>query len=472
MGWSRARTIQVAGAGPDWTNTVRKGRTRSEFDAVTAEADASLPSDKTQCALQGLGGSSLSIFVLYTPYHISEYTMPESLRRVLVTGGAGYIGSHVIYSLQDTRRYKVISVDNHHNSTPKSLVRVAELARSNLPADASEQDKDSAEIDAFAADLTKPEEVRKVFERYGKGGIWGVVHIAAYKAVGESTEIPLTYYANNVGATITLLQIMAEFDCTRIVYSSSATVYGTPPIIPIPETTRLEAQSPYGKTKIMCETVIEDLCNAEPKTWRALSLRYFNPAGAHPSGQIGEDPRGRPGNLLPLLAHMAIGRVKDPKLNVFGNDYPTPDGTCVRDYLHVLDLAKGHLLALDALAPQSKVFDNCPGEGRYKAYNLGKGKGMSVLQIVDAMRKATAYDYKYEIIGRRKGDVPDLTADPALAERELGFKAQQTLETMCRDLWNWQTKNPNGYDGDGSVGFGIFWSNTADRSTGSVVMLR
>ncbi|OSX67145.1 hypothetical protein POSPLADRAFT_1164424 [Postia placenta MAD-698-R-SB12] len=376
----------------------------------------------------------------------TEETARRSLR-VLVTGGAGYIGSHVIYSLQETRRYKVISIDNHHNSTPKALLRVAELARNSLPADASEQDKESAEIDAHRADLTKPDEIRAVFEKYGKGGIWGVVHIAAYKAVGESTEVPLTYYANNVGATVSLLQIMKEFDCSRIVYSSSATVYGVPPVIPIPETTRLQAQSPYGKTKVMSETIIEDLCSAEPKKWRALSLRYFNPAGAHPSGLIGEDPLGRPGNLLPLLAQMAVGRVKDPKLSVFGNDYPTPDGTCVRDYLHVLDLAKGHLLALEALEPNSTVFDSCPTETRYKAYNLGKGKGMSVLQIVEAMRKATGFDYKYEIVGRRKGDVPDLTADPSIAEKELGFTAPQTLETMCRDLWNWQTKNPNGYEG-------------------------
>ncbi|KAJ3478086.1 hypothetical protein NLI96_g10011 [Meripilus lineatus] len=373
-------------------------------------------------------------------------SVQEPLRRVLVTGGAGYIGSHVVFSLQETKRYKVVSIDNHHNSHSKALDHVAKIARDALLPDASERDRDSAEIDAQVCDLTSPAQVRKVFEKYGKGGIWGVIHIAAYKAVGESTEIPLTYYANNVSATINLLQIMSEFDCTRMVYSSSATVYGTPPIIPIPETTRLEAHSPYGKTKIMCETLLEDLCNAEPTRWRALSLRYFNPAGAHPSGQIGEEPIGRPGNLLPLLAHMAVGRVKDDKLKVFGNDYPTPDGTCVRDYLHVLDLARGHLLALDALAPDSHVFDNCPTEARYKAYNLGKGKGLSVLQIVEAMRKATGYDYKYEIIGRRKGDVPDLTADPSLAEKELGFNAPQDLETMCRDLWNWQIKHPHGYE--------------------------
>ncbi|KAI9455734.1 THO complex subunit 1 transcription elongation factor-domain-containing protein [Boletus coccyginus] len=370
---------------------------------------------------------------------------PMATDRVLVTGGAGYIGSHVVYALQQTRRYKVISIDNHHNSHPAALSRVAQLATSTLPENATEADKESAEIDAIECDLTSAEQVRAVFEKYGRGGIWGVIHIAAYKAVGESVEIPLTYYTNNVSATISLLQTMSDYDCTRIVYSSSATVYGTPPTIPIPETTRLKADSPYGKTKVMSETIIDDLCHAEPQRWRAISLRYFNPAGAHPSGLIGEDPCGRPGNLLPLLAHMAIGRVKDSTLKVFGNDYPTPDGTCVRDYLHVLDLASGHLLALDALEPNSNVFDNCSDEARYKAYNLGKGRGMSVLQIVDAMRKATGFDYKYEVIGRRRGDVPDLTADPTLAEKELGFEAPQTLEVMCRDLWNWQTKNPQGY---------------------------
>ncbi|KAG1813998.1 UDP-glucose 4-epimerase [Suillus subaureus] len=350
--------------------------------------------------------------------------------------------SHVIYALQQTRRYKVISVDNYHNSFPESLTRVAQIARDTLPENSSEADKESTEIDAFQCDLTSPEQIKGIFERYDKGGIWGVVHIARSASL---LRFPLTYYANNVAATVSLLQTMSDFDCTRIVYSSSATVYGTPPVIPIPETTRLKADSPYGKTKVMSEMIIDDLCHAEPNRWRAISLRYFNPAGAHPSGLIGEDPRGRPGNLLPLLAHMAIGRVDDATLKVFGNDYPTPDGTCVRDYLHVLDLASGHLLALDALSPESTIFDNCPDDARYKAYNLGKGKGMSVLQIVEAMRKATGFDFKYEVIGRRRGDVPDLTADPALAERELGFKAPQPLEVMCRDLWNWQSMNPQGY---------------------------
>jgi len=240
---------------------------------------------------------------------------------------------------------------------------------------------------------------------------------------------------------------MAEFDCTRMVYSSSATVYGIPPIIPIPETTALRAESVYGNTKIVCETILRDLCRSQPDTWKVITLRYFNPAGAHESGLMGEDPVGRPGNLLPLLAHMAIGRVKDSVLKVFGNDYPTRDGTCVRDYIHILDLASGHLLALEALSENSTkdVFANCPDNARYKAYNLGKGKGQSVLEITEAMRKATGKDFKTEIVGRRLGDVPDLTADPSLAQKELGFSAPRDLETMCRDLWNWQTKNPHGY---------------------------
>ncbi|KAF7303114.1 UDP-glucose 4-epimerase [Mycena kentingensis (nom. inval.)] len=365
------------------------------------------------------------------------------LEKILVTGGSGYIGSHVVYVLQKTRRYKIISLDNGHNSHPGALDRVSALARSELPENASERDIDTTVVENHSCDLTRRDEIRAVFEKYGKGGIAGVVHIAAYKAVGESVELPLSYYENNVAATLYLLQVMAEFDCTKIVYSSSATVYGIPPTIPIPETTRLKADSPYGKTKVMCETIIDDLCTSD-KRWSAISLRYFNPAGAHPSGQIGEHPKGRPGNLLPLLAHMAVGRVDAATLKVFGNDYPTPDGTCVRDYLHVLDLASGHLLALEALSSESKIFAETTG-GRYKAYNLGQGRGFSVLQIIEAMRKATGFDYKYEIIGRRAGDVPDLTADPALAEKELGFKANQDLAIMCRDLWNFQSANPDGY---------------------------
>ncbi|GJJ13567.1 hypothetical protein Clacol_007822 [Clathrus columnatus] len=381
----------------------------------------------------------------------------QPLKRVLVTGGAGYI---------------VLSIDNHHNSHNYALDRVSRIALDALPANASKEERDSATVDDHLGDLTKAEDVRKMFEQYGKGGIWGVIHVAAHKAVGESGEIPLVYYQNNVSATVLLLQIMDEYDCTRFVYSSSATVYGIPPHIPIPETSPLKAESCYGRTKIVSEGLYNPV--AQPNRWRAISLRYFNPAGAHPSGLIGEDPRGRPGNLLPLLSQMAIGRVKDKVLKVFGNDYPTRDGTCVRDYLHVMDLAAGHLLALDALDPGSidkqswasipalhaapalktpaaaerhDVFrDMKPKEGKFRAFNLGTGRGQSVLEIVEAMKKATGKEFLTEVIGRRLGDVPDLTADPALAEKELGFSAPQPLEVMCRDLWNWQSKNPEGYD--------------------------
>ncbi|KAF8753760.1 UDP-glucose 4-epimerase [Rhizoctonia solani] len=307
---------------------------------------------------------------------------PQPLRRVLVTGGAGYIGSHVVLTLALTRRYKVFSIDNHHNSFPEALNRVSKIARDALPADASQQDRDSAEVEAYTANLTNEQQVRAVFDKFGHGGVWGVIHVAAYKAVGESGEIPLTYYANNVSATILLAQIMKDYGCTNLVYSSSATVYGIPPVVPIPETTPLKAESVYGRTKVMCETLLKDLCHAEAN-WRVISLRYFNPAGAHPSGLIGEDPRGRPGNLLPLLSQMAVGRVKDSS-------------------------SKSSVTTI------------------HSGYNLGKGRGQSVLEIVQAMRVATGHDYKTEIVGRRLGDVPDLTADPALAEKELGFRAPKT----------------------------------------------
>ncbi|KZT62681.1 UDP-glucose 4-epimerase [Calocera cornea HHB12733] len=372
----------------------------------------------------------------------------QPLKRVLVTGGAGYIGSHIVLTLLLTRQYKVLSIDNYHNSFPTALKRATQIATEALPADATEQDRDSTVVESFTGNLNLRADVEKVF---ASGPLWGVIHVAALKAVGESSELPLDYYATNVGATIQLLQIMQEHGCHSIVYSSSATVYGTPPLVPIPETTPLKAESVYGRTKVMCETILSDLCNAYPDKWRAISLRYFNPAGAHTSGLMGEDPRGKPGNLLPLLSQIAIGKYADSPLKVFGNDYPTPDGTCVRDYIHILDLARGHLLALEALsderAPGSTISpDVFPKEGgKYKAYNLGKGHGQSVLSMIAAMHKASGFEYKYEIIGRRVGDVPDLTADPALARKELGFSAPLELEQMCEDLWRWQSMNPNGY---------------------------
>jgi len=335
-------------------------------------------------------------------------------------------------------------LDNFHNSKPEAIRRIERLAREALPADASEQDHRDCEIDLVQADLRDAAAVERVFaERPKDDPIYAVILIGALKAVGESAEIPIDYYNVNVGGLLHLLQAMDKHDAKRLVYSSSATVYGAPTTIPIPESTPMDPHSPYGRSKQIDEIIIRDVCASDP-AWRAISLRYFNPAGAHPSGTMGEDPRGKPGNLLPLLAQMAVGKYREPGLKVFGNDYPTRDGTCLRDYIHILDLAEGHLNAMVALDDDSKFASSTTG--KFRAFNLGKGVGMSVLQMIEAMRKVTGYSYPYEIVGRRPGDVPDLTADPTLAERELGFKATRSLDDMCRDLWNWQKNNPNGYD--------------------------
>ncbi|PLW51778.1 hypothetical protein PCANC_05553 [Puccinia coronata f. sp. avenae] len=367
----------------------------------------------------------------------------------LVTGGAGYIGSHVLLCCLLTRKYKVLTIDNFHNSFPPAIERVSRIALSELPKDASEEDKLYTNVTLYKGDITSKADIEKVFE---KEKVWGVIHIAAHKAVGESGEKPIQYYQNNITATINLLDVMDRHACHHLVYSSSATVYGAPTTIPIPETTPFAPESVYGRTKMMAELIIKDLCDSKPEKWRAISLRYFNPAGAHPSGLIGEDPVGKPGNLLPLLAQMAVGKIPHD-LKVNGNDYPTRDGCCIRDYIHVMDLAGGHINALDGLTKDSTWSTPCAGfksafgtsGGKYKAYNLGKGRGQSVFEMIEAMRKATGFDFKYEIIGRRAGDVPDLTADPALAKKELGFNAPRELDEMCRDLWNWQSKNPKGY---------------------------
>ncbi|KAL7422661.1 UDP-glucose-4-epimerase [Cryptotrichosporon argae] len=365
-------------------------------------------------------------------------------RRVLVTGGLGYIGSHVVLALLLTGRYLPVVIDNGHNGFPEAVRRCAEIVR-------AEKGPDALQPVYHEADLRDAASVDAVFARYAAdGGIWAVVHLAALKAVGESAEIPLAYYRVNVAGTITLIEAMQKHGTARFVFSSSATVYGAPATIPIPETSPLQPESCYGRTKAMVESILQDVCSAPAPAhgdaFRAVSVRYFNPAGAHPSGRLGEEPRGKPGNLLPLLAQMAVGREKSA-LKVFGNDYPgTPDGTCVRDYLHVMDLADGHVLALDAIAKGSIYAELDPAkDGLYRAFNLGKGKGQSVLSMIEAMRKASGYDYKYEIVGRRRGDVPDLTADPTLAQQELGFFASKNLDEMCRDLWNFQSKNPDGY---------------------------
>ncbi|CED82222.1 udp-glucose 4-epimerase [Phaffia rhodozyma] len=386
-------------------------------------------------------------------------------KRVLVTGGAGYIGSHAVLELVLTQRYQPVVIDNGHNSKSEAIKRIEQIAKQQLG------DANVEPIDTFNLDLTSQDAVDSVFKAYeGKGGIWGVVHIAAWKAVGESAEKPLKYYQNNVSATINLLDSMQRFNVKHIVYSSSATVYGTPELIPIPESSPIKPESVYGRTKAVCEAVLRDLVRGDPEL-KAISLRYFNPAGAHPSGLIGEDPRGKPLNLIPLLAAMAVGRYVEGGLKVFGDDYPTVDGTCVRDYLHVVDLAKGHVLACDALesptlfkTPDLSATASSPANRpaptlaslptsddfaqgiNFRAFNLGKGKAFSVLQIIKAMEKAFGTTFPYEVVGRREGDVPDLTADPSLAEKELGFLATRGLEEACRDLEKWQTGNPNGYD--------------------------
>ncbi|PWN23705.1 UDP-glucose 4-epimerase [Microstroma glucosiphilum] len=370
----------------------------------------------------------------------------SGLPRILIPGGAGYIGSHVVLSVLLTRRYRVTVIDNYHNSFPTAIERVEKIALDELPADATAEQREACKVDVIKGDLRDRDVFSKAFAKYsGSDAIYATILVAALKAVGESGEIPIDYYDVNIGGLVNLLRAMRESGSTRLVYSSSATVYGTPEVIPIPETSPLQAESVYGRTKQMSEIIIKDICDAYPD-FRAISLRYFNPAGAHPSGLIGEDPRGKPGNLLPLLSQMAVGKYREPGLKVFGNNYPTPDGTCVRDYIHVMDLSGGHVNALDALDNDAR-FQNLPSAGKYRAYNLGKGKGMSVLQMIEAMKKVTGYGYPYEIVGRRAGDVPDLTADPALAEKELGFKAKYSLDEMSRDLWNWQSNNPEGYGG-------------------------
>ncbi|EGG03706.1 uncharacterized protein MELLADRAFT_49440 [Melampsora larici-populina 98AG31] len=373
--------------------------------------------------------------------------MPEK-KTILGTGGAGYIGSHVVLCCLLTRKYKVVTIDNFHNSFPEAIKRVSKIALNELPTNSSDQDKLDTNVKVYKGDITNKSDIENIFK---SEEIWGVIHIAAHKAVGESGEKPIQYYENNITATINLLDVMNRNGCYNLVYSSSATVYGAPTEIPIPESSPLTPESVYGRTKMMSELIIKDLCDSQPTKWKSISLRYFNPAGAHPSGMIGEDPVGKPGNLLPLLAQMAVGKIPhDLKIN--GNDYPTRDGACIRDYIHVMDLAGGHINALDGLSKETTWETPCPGfksgfgtsGGKYKAYNLGKGRGQSVFEMIEAMRKATGFDYKYEIIGRRLGDVPDLTADPSLAKKELGFDASRDLDTMCRDLWNWQSQNPKG----------------------------
>ena len=331
---------------------------------------------------------------------------------VLVTGGLGYIGSHTCTVLAEAG-YRLVIVDNLSNSKPEVLERLRELP--------------GAELAFHKLDLRERAAMEKILS-----GIDSVVHFAGLKAVGESVEKPLLYYDNNVGGTISLLQAMAARGVKKMVFSSSATVYGDPERLPIPEGHALRPANPYGKSKLMIEHLLADHAAAEAG-FRYAALRYFNPIGAHPSGRLGEDPRGIPNNLLPYVAQVAVKKL--PALRVFGKDYKTADGTGVRDYIHVMDLARGHVAALDYLNRKDHSL----------TVNLGTGRGYSVLEVVKAFERASGRKVQVQFVARRPGDVAASYADPALAARELGWKAKLDIDAMCRDVWRWQSQNPDGY---------------------------
>lgn len=335
--------------------------------------------------------------------------------KILVTGGAGYIGSHTCLELL-RNGYEVVVVDNLSNSKEKSLKRVQELTGKTLT--------------FHQVDLLDEESLDSVFVR---SSVDAVIHFAGLKAVGESVTIPLSYYHNNITGTLILCKVMGKHNVKNIVFSSSATVYGDPHKVPITEDFPLSATNPYGRTKLMIEEILRDLHIAD-KDWNIALLRYFNPVGAHNSGRIGEDPNGIPNNLLPYISQVAVRKLSE--LSVFGNDYPTPDGTGVRDYIHVVDLALGHLKALEKLTSN-------PGA---VTYNLGTGQGYSVLEMVSAFEKASSRKVPYKIVERRPGDIASCYADPSLAREELGWEAKRGIDEMCTDAWKWQSANPDGYE--------------------------
>ncbi len=336
---------------------------------------------------------------------------------VLVTGGAGFIGSHTCVELI-AAGFEPIIFDNFSNSSRVAVERVERITGKS--------------ITCIQGDITDRQALGRLFSQHS---IDSVLHFAGLKAVGESVAKPLTYYNNNVGGTIILCEVMADYGITNLIFSSSATVYGDPASVPIREDFPTQTTNPYGASKLIVENILRDVCAAKDSPWRVSLLRYFNPVGAHPSGLIGEDPQGIPNNLLPYIAQVAVGRL--PQLQVFGNDYPTADGTGVRDYIHVVDLARGHVKALQTL----KQKDN----GCY-TYNLGTGQGYSVLDMIKAFEKASAKPIAYSVVARRPGDIATCYADPTLAAQELGWKAEYGLEQMMRDAWCWQSQNPNGFE--------------------------
>jgi UDP-glucose 4-epimerase len=334
--------------------------------------------------------------------------------RVLVTGGAGYIGSHTCVELLQAGIH-VVALDNLSNSREESLRRVGEITGQG--------------VGFFEVDLRDRETLGEIFSQ---GHFDAVIHFAGLKAVGESVAHPLEYYDNNVQGTLTLCQAMADAGVRNLVFSSSATVYGDPASVPIREDFPVGATNPYGRSKLFIEEILRDLHVSDPR-WSIALLRYFNPVGAHESGRIGEDPNGIPNNLMPYIAQVAVGRLQ--RLRVFGDDYPTPDGTGVRDYIHVVDLARGHLAALHKLQAAPGVV----------TYNLGTGRGYSVLKVIAAFERASGRPIPYDIVERRPGDIACCYADPSLARKELGWSAEYDLERMVVDAWRWQSQNPDGY---------------------------
>ena len=335
---------------------------------------------------------------------------------ILVSGGAGYIGSHTCIELLNAG-YDVVVADNYYNASPVVLDRVKQIT--------------GKDFRFYNADMTKHEDVEKIFTECPD--ITAVIQFAAYKAVGESVSKPIEYYYNNLNCTLVILDVMRRHNCKNFVFSSSATVYGDPASVPITEDFPVGATTnPYGTTKAFTERILQDVCKADPSLNVAL-LRYFNPIGAHKSGLIGEDPNGIPNNLMPYIAKVAVGKLE--KVHVFGNDYPTPDGTGVRDYIHVCDLASGHVAALNWMNGKTGV----------EIFNLGTGTGTSVLEVVAAFSKACGKELPYVIRERRAGDIAANWCDASKAERMMGWKAQYDIADMCRDSWNWQSHNPNGF---------------------------
>lgn len=337
--------------------------------------------------------------------------------KILVTGAAGYIGSHTCLELLQAG-YEVIAVDNLSNSKEESLKRVQELAGETL--------------EFHSADILDREALSEIFTA---SAIDAVIHFAGLKAVGESVAIPLAYYHNNITGTLMLCEVMKAHGVKNIIFSSSATVYGDPVSLPIKEDFPLAPTNPYGWTKFMIEQILQDLYRSDSE-WNVVLLRYFNPVGAHPSGKIGEDPNGIPNNLLPFIAQVAVGKL--PELSIFGNDYPTPDGTGVRDFIHVVDLALGHVKALSAIMSTSSL--------GVSIYNLGTGQGNSVMEMIKAFEKASGKNIPYTIVDRRSGDIATCYADASKAAKELGWVAERFIDEMCADAWRWQSQNPYGYE--------------------------